>query len=348
MNERRLPAEWERHRATLISLPHNKEDWPGKFQPIPWVYVEIVRKLTPGEMIYIIVHSKQAEYKFRKMLSKAGVDLKRLKFFKFQTNRSWMRDTSPAFIKKVNEKGEEVSAVRFYFNAWAKYSNWKKDLKIPDLLTSRLNMAMEDALFNSSRVVIEGGALDKNGSGILLTTEECLMDEKIQVRNPGFTKADYEAVFRDFLGIRKVIWLNKGIAGDDTHGHVDDLARFVSRNTIVLCRESNVKDENYKILEENYERLQNESLENSEKFNIISLPMPKPITFEGMRLPASYANFYIGNEVVLVPTFNDKNDRIALGILSELFPEREVVGIHAVDLVWGLGTIHCLTHEIPE
>ncbi|MHC1739326.1 MAG: agmatine/peptidylarginine deiminase [Ignavibacteriaceae bacterium] len=348
MNERRLPAEWERHRATLISLPHNKEDWPGKFQPIPWVYVEIVRKLTPGEMVYVIIHSKQAEYKFRKMLSKAGVNLKRVKFFKFQTNRSWMRDTSPAFIKKVVEKGEEVSAVRFNFNAWAKYSNWKKDVKIPVLMTSRIKMAMEEALYNSRSVVLEGGAIDKNGSGTLMTTEECLMDAKTQVRNPGFKKDDYEAVFKNFLGIKKVIWLNKGIAGDDTHGHVDDLARFVNRNTIVLCREDDVNDENYKILEENYERLQNESAENGEKINIVFLPMPSPIIFEGMRLPASYANFYIGNEVVLVPTFNDKNDRIALGIISELFPEREVVGIHAVDLVWGLGTIHCLSHEIPE
>jgi len=348
MFERRLPAEWEKHCATLISLPHNKEDWPGKFHPVPWAYVEIVRKLAPGEMVYIIIHSKQAEYKFRKMLSKAGVNLKRVKFFKFQTNRSWMRDTSPAFIKKSADDKEEVSAVRFNFNAWAKYSNWKKDVRIPSLLTSRLKMEMEDAVHNSKVVVLEGGSIDKNGSGTLITTEECLMDDKIQIRNPGFSKGDYESIFRDFLGIKKVIWLKNGIAGDDTHGHVDDLARFVNRDTVVLCREGNVNDENYKILKENYETLQHETVENGNKVNIVSLPMPTPIIFEGMRLPASYANFYIGNEVVLVPTFNDKNDRVALSILTELFPEREVVGIHAVDLVWGLGTIHCLSHEIPE
>ncbi|KAB2837931.1 MAG: agmatine deiminase family protein, partial [Melioribacteraceae bacterium] len=183
--------------------------------------------------------------------------------------------------------------------------------------------------------------------GTLLTTEECLLDEKVQVRNPGFIKKDYEKVFEEYLGIKNIIWLGKGIAGDDTHGHVDDLCRFVNKNTVVLCREKNSADENYKILEENFERLKDAKLEDGSKLNVVELPMPKPLRFENLRLPASYANFYISNHAVLVPTFNDPNDRIALNIIKEFFPDRDVVGIHAVDLVWGLGTIHCLSHEEP-
>ena len=348
MITKRIPAEWEKHSATLISLPHNKEDWPGKFHPIPWVYVEIIKKLTSGEKVFVVVKGKQNEYRFKKMLSKSGVNLTRVKFLIFPTNRSWMRDTAPFFVKEDLGEGELVSAVKFKFNAWAKYSNWKKDERIPELLTSRLQVKISKAIYQSKEVVLEGGAIDKNGWGTLLTTEECLMDQNVQVRNPGYSKKDYEEVFQQFCGIKKIIWLKKGIIGDDTHGHVDDVARFVSRNSIVLCKETNSKDENYKLLEENKEIIEGEVNEAGEKLQIISLPMPEPIIFEGMRLPASYANFYIGNNVVLVLTFNDRNDRIAIGILAELFPNREVVGIHAVDLIWGLGTIHCLSHEIPE
>jgi agmatine deiminase len=341
----RLPAEWEKHRGTIVAWPHNREDWPGKFHPIPWVYVEIVRKLSVDEKVFIVVNSKQSENRIRKMLSKAGVNLKQVKIFKLTTNRGWMRDSCPAFVKNENS---EVEAIKFKFNGWAKYDNWKKDAKLPAFITEKLGYKLSEAVWNDEPVVLEGGAIDSNGAGTLLTTEECLMDENIQVRNPGFTKKDYEEMFNQYLGITNVIWLGKGIAGDDTHGHVDDLCRFVNKNTVVMCREKNPKDENYFNLEENWERIKDAKLEDGSTVQAVELPMPEPLIFEKMRLPASYANFYIGNGVVLVPTFNDKNDGTALGILTELFPDKIVTGIHAVDLVWGLGTIHCLTHEVVE
>jgi len=341
----RLPAEWEKHRGTIVAWPHNREDWPGKFHPIPWVYVEIVRKLSVDEKVFIIVNSKQSENRIRKMLSKAGVNLKQIKIFKLTTNRGWMRDSCPAFVKNENS---EIEAIKFRFNGWAKYDNWKKDAKLPAFITEKLGYKLSEAVWNDGPVVLEGGAIDSNGAGTLLTTEECLMDENVQVRNPGFTKKDYEEMFNQYLGITNVIWLGKGIAGDDTHGHVDDLCRFVNKNTVVMCREKNPKDENYFNLEENWERIKDAKLEDGSAVQAVELPMPEPLIFEKMRLPASYANFYIGNGVVLVPTFNDKNDGLALGILTELFPDKIVTGIHAVDLVWGLGTIHCLTHEVVE
>jgi agmatine deiminase len=343
----RLPAEWEKHQATIISIPHNQEDWPGKFSPIFWVYVEIVKKLSFSEKVFIIVKSEQQKHKFHKSSAKAGAKLSNIKYFKFATNRSWLRDTSPGFIEnKINDK-RSIEAVRFKFNGWAKYDNWKKDIRIPHLLAERLKLVIKVAKWNEKEVVLEGGAIDSNGKGTLLTTEECLLNQNTQVRNPGFNKSDYEEMFRTYLGIKNVIWLGKGIAGDDTHGHVDDLCRFVNSETVVLCRETNSRDDNYKFLEENYERMQNAKLENGTNLKVISLPMPSPLVFEGMRLPASYANFYIANTMVLVPTFNDEKDKNALGILSEIFPERKVIGINSVDLVWGLGTLHCLTHEFP-
>lgn len=340
----RIPAEWEKHEATWIAWPHNKEDWPGKFIPINWVYAEIVRKIVPGEKVNIIVESKKQELKIKSILKKAEINLQSVNFFLFPTDRSWMRDSGPAFIK--NEKGN-VAQVNFRFNAWAKYDNWKKDITIPGKIASVLNKKYFVPLYKNHHVVLEGGSIDINGKGTLVTTEECLMDDKIQVRNTGFTKKDYEKVFRDYLGITNVIWLGKGIAGDDTHGHVDDLCRFVNTSTLLLCDEDNPADENYKTLKENFERVKDFRLENGRKPEVIPLPMPAPLYFDGMRLPASYANFYITNNAVLVPTFNDFKDQIALGIISELFNDREVVGIHSVDLVWGLGTIHCLTREEP-
>ena len=254
-----------------------------------------------------------------------------------------MRDSCPAFLK---EKGK-VKALKFCFNGWAKYDNWKLDQYIPEKIAEYAQLNIEEAIYQNRLFVLEGGAIDYNGRGTLLTTEECLLDDKIQVRNPGFSKKDYEKAFKKFLGIDNVIWLGKGISGDDTHGHVDDLCRFVNEKTIITCRSTSADKENYSNLEENYERLQNVFDQHGQKIEVISIPMPKPLYFENMRLPASYANFYISNNAVLVPTFNDPNDRIALNILSEIFYDRKVIGLHAVDLVWGLGTIHCLSHEVP-
>jgi agmatine deiminase len=339
----RLPAEWEPHKSTILCWPHQKEDWPGKFSPIPWVYAEIIKKIIPGELVRIIAQSQSEVQKIKTYLVKNYVDLTQIEFIITKTDRGWMRDISPTFVKCGGKK----LAVKFKFNGWAKYSNWKKDKNIPGVLSKVLETELVDVVFNNKNVVLEGGAIDANGKGTLLTTEECLLDNQTQVRNSGFTKKNYEEVFGQYLGISNVIWLKNGILGDDTHGHIDDLCRFVNENTVVLCLEKNQGEANYKILEENFEILKDARLEDGTKLNIVQLPMPSPMLFDKMRLPASYANFYISNKAVLVPTFNDANDRVALNILSELFPEREIVGIHAVDLVWGLGTIHCLSHEEP-
>lgn len=336
--------EWETHEATWLGWPHNKADWPGKFTPITWVYGEITRFISREEKVRIIVEDKDHQKKAEIILKTVDANLNNIEFFRLKTNRGWVRDSGPAFVKG---KSGNISAIHFRFNAWAKYDNYKNDGKVPKFISDKLNLERIIAEHNGRHVVLEGGSIDYNGRGTLLTTEECLMDDKIQVRNPGFSKKDYEEVFNKYLGITNTIWLGKGIAGDDTHGHVDDLCRFVNKNTVVLVDEKNPADENYKPLKENKERLKDASLEDGSKLNIVSLPMPQPLYFKGERLPASYANFYISNYAVLVPTFNDPNDRIALGILSELITDRPVIGIHSVDLVWGLGTLHCLTHEQP-
>jgi agmatine deiminase len=345
ISEYSLPAEWDKHEATWIGWPHNKEDWPGKFSPIPWVYGEIVKYISRGEKVRIIVEDKDHQKKTERVLKSVDVNFDNIEFYKLKTNRGWIRDSGPAFIKNKSES--EIAEVNFRFNAWAKYDNFKKDEKLPAFISKKLGLNKIIPTHNGKQVVLEGGSIESNGCGTLLTTEECLMDNKIQVRNTGFTKKDYEEVFSNYLGIKNTIWLGKGIAGDDTHGHVDDLCRFVNKNTVVLVQEINESDPNYAELKENKERLKNAKLENGISLNVVDLPMPSPVIFKGKRLPASYANFYISNSAVLVPTFNDPNDRIALGILSELISDRPVIGIHAVDLVWGLGTIHCLTHEQP-
>lgn len=342
----RMPAEWERHEATWIGWPHNRTDWPGKMTVIPWIYGEMVRKLVGGEIVRILVNSPSQEVQARRVLHRVGVDLQGVEFFLVPTNRGWTRDFGPLFVKR-EFPSSQVAIARFQFRAWSRYSDWQLDNEIPERLAPALNVPLVPVERGGRGVVMEGGALDVNGQGMLLTTEECLLDERVQIRNPGFTRQDYEEVFRQHLGISQVIWLGKGIAGDDTHGHVDDMCRFVDPYTVVLCQEDNPADENYRPLAENRERLEHMRSEDGQKMCVVSLPMPKALYFEGQRLPASYANFYIGNTVVLVPTFNDPQDRRALGIISELFPDRVVVGIHAVDLIWGFGTLHCLTQQQP-
>ena len=341
-----MPAEWEKHEATWIGWPHNPTDWPGKLEPIRWVYGEIVRKIAPGEIVRILVNSRARELHVRNILKGAGVSSSSVQFFCFPTNRGWTRDFGPIFVRRVRPRGE-VAIARFRFNAWARYPDWQKDDAIPAQVARALKYEIFPAQHRGRDVVLEGGSIDVNGRGTLLTTEECLLDQKRQVRNPGFSRADIEAVLRENLGVKNIVWLGKGVAGDDTHGHVDDLCRFVNRRTVVLVREKNRHDSNYKPLEENWERLRGARLEDGSKMEVVALPMPASLKFDGVRLPASYANFYISNSAVLVPTFNDLNDRVALGILAELFPGRAVVGIHAVDLVWGFGTLHCLTQQQP-
>lgn len=342
----RWPAEWEAHESTILAWPVNRKDWPGKFQPIPWVFAEIVRRVAEGELVDLIIPSASDEARIRRLLERAHADVGRVRFHALELDRGWMRDCSPAFV--VDEDGgNALTALQFAFNAWAKYDNWQKDADASDFLAERASAVGVPAVWKDRHMVLEGGAIDGNGAGTLVTTEECLLDPEVQVRNPGFGRADYERAFGALLGVKKVIWLGRGIAGDDTHGHVDDLCRFVNASTLVVCRESDSADANYGPLEENWERLQGVMDADGRGIEVVALPMPAPLYFNGARLPASYANFYIANRHVIVPTFNDPQDRVALGILAELFPDRSVVGIHAVDLVWGFGTLHCLTHEVP-
>ena len=338
-----MPAEWEPHRATWLGWPHELTDWPGKFGPIPWAFAEIVRHLSRVERVVLLVESAEAEKRVKVIVKKSGANLEAVDFFRVPTDRGWMRDSGPICVK--NAAGE-VAYNNFVFNGWAKYPNHKKDAAV----VAKANQQLKRKLFlptkDGRRVVLEGGSIDVNGRGTLLTTEECLQS-KVQERNPEFTKGDYEGVFREYLGITKVLWLGNGIAGDDTHGHVDDLTRFVNPTTIVTIVEEDKSDANYAPLRDNLSRLKSMTDQDGNPLRVETLPMPAPIYFDGQRLPASYANFYIANKLVIVPTFNDANDRVALNTLAKLFPDREVVGIHCRDLVLGLGTLHCMTQQEP-
>jgi agmatine deiminase len=342
----RLPAEWEGHEATWLGWPHNRTDWPGKFAPIPWVYGEIVRKLASGEIVRILVNSKAHEAQARRILTRVGVNPNQIEFFRFPTNRGWTRDFGPIFVRRKGPPAE-TAILQFRFNAWAKYPDWEKDNRVPVLAARALGCPLFRVTVNGHDFVLEGGGIDVNGRGTL-TTEECLLDSSTQVRNPGLSRDEIESTLRACLGVTNVLWLGRGIAGDDTHGHIDDICRFVGPRTVVLCQETDSGDANYRPLEENRERLEDFRVEDGSRVEVIPLPMPSPLWFGGQRLPASYANFYIANQVILVPTFNDPRDRVVLGTLAELFRDRVVVGVHATDLVWGLGTLHCLTREQPR
>jgi agmatine deiminase len=344
----RMPAEWEPHEATWLAWPHNPEDWPGKFQAIPWVYAEIVRLLSAREHVHILVDDQKPERRALSILERAGATLEQISFHHLPTNRVWTRDSGPIFVR--NPEGR-VALTNWRFNAWAKYSDWQLDHRIPAHVEKLLGMPAwqpETTLANGRqhRLVLEGGSIDTNGEGILLTTEECLLSE-VQQRNPGVSREQLERAFHDFLGIDQVLWMGRGIAGDDTHGHVDDISRFVTPTTIVTAIEPDTNDPNHEPLAENLTRLKAARTQAGKQFNIVEIPLPHAVLFRGQRLPASYANFYIANGLVLVPTFNDPNDRIALSILADVFPNREVIGIHSVDLVWGLGTLHCMTQQQP-
>jgi agmatine deiminase len=343
----RMPAEWEPHAATWLAWPHEREDWPGKFPAIPLVYADILRHLCASERVRLEVNDKREELLARRTLLRAGVDVTQVDFFHFPTDRVWTRDHGPLFVKHV---AGEVALTDWRFNGWAKYPNYKKDNAVPDRI-ARAQMRKvwkPTARFGGKvqEVVLEGGSIDVNGKGTLLTTEECLLSP-VQARNPGLSKEALEQLLLDYLGVRKVLWLSEGIAGDDTHGHVDDLARFVDETTVVLATESNRSDANFARLEDNRKRLASMTDAEGRPLRVVPLPMPRAVEWDGQRLPASYANFYIANRVVLVPTFNDVADRVALSTLARLFPTRLVVGIHALDLVWGLGTLHCMTQQEP-
>jgi agmatine deiminase len=331
----RMPAEWEPHAATWLAWPHRESDWPGKFAPIPWVYGEIVRTLARFELVHVIVRD---EAEVRDILDQVHANWSNIQLHRLPTDRSWMRDSGAIFVRN-SDNG--LSALDWRFNGWAKYEDWKLDDKVPELMASVAECPRLTPMFGDHRIVLEGGSIDVNGAGALLTTEECLLS-KTQERNPPMSRMDYEQVFREYLGITETLWLDRGIAGDDTHGHVDDLARFVDAKTIVMVEEHDPSDENFEPLRENWQLASR-----MPGYRFVPLPMPRPVIFDGQRLPASYANFYIANSVVIVPTFNDPADRIALNTIAELFPKRTVVGISAIDLIYGLGTLHCLSQQQP-
>jgi agmatine deiminase len=341
-----MPAEWEPHAATWIAWPHNRSDWPGKLATIPWVYGEIVRKIVPNEKVRILVNTPAHEKQARRVLGRAGALSEDVEFFRIPTNRTWARDFGPIYARRMTPPSD-LAIAGFRFNAWAKYNDFQHDCRVAERIARVTRCPFHTVRLHGERFVLEGGSIDVNGRGSLLTTEECLLDRDTQARNPRADRADVEAVLKDSLGAGNVLWLSRGIVGDDTHGHVDDLCRFVGPSAVVISREANPADDNYRTLEENRERLEGFRTEDGARLQAAFLPMPAPLFHARQRLPASYANFYIANAAVIVPTFNDPNDRHALGVLAELFPDRAVVGIHAGDLVLGLGTLHCLTQQMP-
>ena len=342
----RLPAEWEPHRATWIAWPHHEPDWPGKFGPIPWVYVEIARVVALYEPVEILCQSEEIVEWARTMLTAHAARLDRIRLHVAPTDRVWLRDSAPI---GVHDPAGEVVLLDWKFNAWAKYDNWALDDRVGTAVASITGLRREEpARDDGERIVLEGGGIDTNGDGLMLVTEEWLLSD-VQNRNPGLSRTDYEQIFAKWFGTNQTIWLGEGCVGDDTHGHIDDIARFVAKDTIVLAVEQDPSDENHERSMDNLHRLERASkAPGVAALHIVTLPFPRAVMMNGERLPASYANFYIANDVVVMPTFNDPNDRVALDILANLMPSRTVVGIHAVDLVWGLGTLHCLTQQEPK
>jgi agmatine deiminase len=343
----RMPAEWEPHESTWLAWPHFRGDWPGKFEPIPWVYAEIVRALTRHEFVDLIVNDPSSEKRARSVLAKGDALSDHVRFHRWRTDRVWTRDSGCIFLTPSGDDSDPgLLSLHFQFNAWAKYPNYSFDEKNGGRMAKAAGARIVLPLTEEHRVVLEGGSLDVNGRGTLLTTEECLLSTT-QQRNPSMDRAAYEQMFAEYFGIQSIIWLDSGIAGDDTHGHVDDITRFVAPNTVVTMIETNEQGENYAPLHANLGRLKNARTADGQRLNIVELPMPRPVIFEGRQLPASYANFYIANGAVLVPVFNDPNDRIALNALAELFPTREIVPIYSGDLIWGFGALHCMTQQQP-
>ena len=354
----RLPAEWEAHAATWLAWPHYHGDWPGRFEPIPWVYAEIIRNLAKHERVELIVNNAAVARQARKVLERADAWSANIRLHRWPTNRVWLRDSGCIFLKcgaktPINQRHAASTnsdpctlALKYRFNAWAKYSNWRYDETIGSRMANAVKTQEVRPLSLGTRIVLEGGSIDVNGAGTILTTEECLLS-KVQERNPHMTRVHYEKAFADYLGTPHTIWLGRGIVGDDTHGHVDDLTRFVARDTVVTMVEPNAKDENHAPLRANLRRLQAARDQDGRQLTIVELPMPQPVVFEGRRLPASYANFYIANGVVLAPVFNRPNDRIALNALAQLFRDREIVPIYSGDFIWGLGAMHCMTQQQP-
>ncbi|MGB9691636.1 MAG: agmatine deiminase family protein [Candidatus Sumerlaeaceae bacterium] len=342
-----MPPEWDDHEATWIAWPHNVTDWPGKFHPIPWVFAEVVKHISEDEEVRILVADTKMEHAARRTLARADALRGKITFYHVATNRCWTRDSLPTFV--VNPRTKTLGAVKWRFNAWAKYDDWWDDDRAGEIIAKAIPECCWFPRRRGSRqrIVLEGGAIDVNGQGLVLATEECLLSAT-QERNPGLSRTDYEEIFAEYLGASETLWLAGGIVGDDTHGHIDDVARFVAHDKIVVAVETHPDEHHYEILRQNVKRLQSYRNSSRRDLEVIEVPLPRPVYFAGQRLPASYSNFYITNRKVLVPTFNDPNDRIALNVLQSLFGDRTVVGIYCLDLVLGLGTLHCMTQQQPR
>ncbi len=336
----RMPAEWEPHESTWLAWPHNLNTWPGKFDLVPAIYIEIARALHIHEPVYIYVEDTEMVTETRKLLKREGLNLSAVKFYEIPTDDTWARDHGPIFVSRLHENKPELAVTDWIFNSWGeKYGPWNLDDSVPQKIAELLRLP----LFEPG-IVLEGGSIDVNGQGTLLTTEACLLNPN---RNPTLTREDIETYLRAYLGVTNILWLGEGIVGDDTDGHVDDLARFVNPTTVVCALEDDPVDANYALLRDNFDRLQKMTDQDGNPLRVVPLCMPSPVVYDGTRLPASYANFYIANGVVLMPTYDCPNDKRAMATLQELFPTRQVVGIHCTDLVWGLGAIHCITQQQP-
>jgi len=334
-----FPAEFARHSATWLSWPHKEESWPGKIETIFPVYAQFVKLVAEGEKVNINVADEAMRQKAIDYLNKAGADLSQVQFFFHPTNDAWCRDHGPAFL--INNKEKRKMVVKWNYNAWGeKYPPHDLDNQIPILIAKHYNLPIA-----TPGIIMEGGSVDFNGRGTVLTTTSCLLNPN---RNPHLKQSQIENYLSDYYGVENILWLGDGIVGDNTDGHIDDITRFVDEETVVTVVEENKNDENYKPLKENLEQLEKMKLENGRSLRIVELPMPAPIIYQNQRLPASYANFYIANNYVVVPTFRDKNDDRALMILQNCFPDRKVVGLDSTDIIWGLGSFHCLSQQEPE
>ncbi|MFC1643006.1 agmatine/peptidylarginine deiminase [Myxococcota bacterium] len=350
-----MPAEWDPHAATWLGWPQAR-DWRGKASAIVWVFAEMARHLAPHERVRLLVRDRAERERAQSVLERAHVPLQQIDWFPIPTDRSWTRDYLPTFVTRAPVQTESrgalprLAAVKWRFNGWGRYSTHRRDEAAGWRVAHWRNVpvfpAQVPAGSGRQPVVLEGGALDVDGQGTVIVCEECLLRGRF-ARCPQLGRAGVERVLADYLGVERVLWMEAGIAGDDTSGHVDDFVRFVAPGRVVLCQEPQADDPNHRPLQAARDRLEGACDAAGRRLEIIPLPMPRPLCFAGRRLPASYANFYLANSVLLVPTFNDPMDRVALGIMAELFPDREVVGIHAVDLVLGLGTIHCSTQQEP-
>jgi agmatine deiminase len=335
-----MPAEWERHRGTWLSWPHKEASWPDRFEPVPHIFAAMVRALSPHEEVHINVSGPDMEERVAALLAAEGAQRSRVLFHHNPTNDAWCRDHGPIFIQREQDGRRTEAIVDWGYNAWGgKYPPYDLDDVIPTRIGRELGIPVY-----SPGIVMEGGSIDVNGRGTLLTTEACLLNPN---RNPDLSRDQIEGYLRDYLGVRKILWLGDGILGDDTDGHVDDLTRFTDGRTVVTVVEEDPRDENFEPLQENLRRLEEMTDQDGEPLRIVTLPMPRPLYQDDQRLPASYANFYIANGVVLLPTYDPERDARAAATLQELFPTRRVVGIDCTDLVWGLGAFHCVTQQWP-